>query len=163
MKQITMMLMLVLCALTPAWAAGGKEKEASLKYDLTCAGTGLEGTYLATVSVYVPKVPKNSDVLRKAAVHGVIFKGINAAKGCSAQRPLASNPNIEQEKADFFETFFKEGGGYLRYATIVEGSWTVAKTGKKEYRVTATVSLQKDQLRKYLEQEKVISGFSDMF
>ncbi len=162
-KQITFTIFWLLCYLAPSFSATHEDKNAMPKYDLSCAGTGVEGTYLATVSVYLPKVAKTDDVLRKATVHGVIFKGINGSQGCSAQRPLASDPSIEQEKADFFNDFFKDGGTYLKYVTVIEGSLHVTKTGKKEYRITATVSIQKDLLRNHLEQEKVITGFSDIF
>lgn len=134
------------------------------KYDLYCAGVGNEGTYLAIVSIYLPKANlKTDEILRKAAVHGVIFKGISGKQGCNTQRPLANNPTIEDDNVLFFNGFFKENGTYLQYAVLVDGSLSVTKISKKEYCITATVSIQKDQLRKYLEQEKIITGFSDMF
>lgn len=141
----------------------GNKTEIPLKYDITSAGVGAEGTFLIKVSVYQPKVIKADDILKKAAIHGVIFKGVSAGQGKQAQRPLASSLSIEKEKAEFFNEFFKENGTFLNYATLIEGSLEIVKSGKKEYKISAILSVQKDQLRKDLEKAKVITGFSDMF
>lgn len=161
-KFVSFTIFVLLCCLSSfitAKEGNGKNQ----KYDISCAGTGVEGTYLANVSIYTQKTAKANESLKKAAVHGIIFKGVNGRKGCSTQRPLATDPNVEQEKAEFFDDFFKADGTYLQYATIIDGSLLITKTGKKEYCITATISIQKDSLRKYLEQEKIITGFSDIF
>ncbi len=154
---------LILLFCMPSFVTAQKGNYRIPKYDLSLVGTGVEGSCLTTVSIYIPKATKVDEALKRAAVYGVIFKGINNEKGTDFHPPLANNPNIEQEKAKFFNEFFKAGGIYLQYTTIVDGSLLVTKIGKKEYRITAVVSIQKDLLRKYLEQEKVIIGFSDIF
>lgn len=133
-------------------------------YDIVCAGTGLEGTYLATVSVFLPKPDKNvDDNLRKAAVHGVLFKGMGASKDCSAQRPICEETDCEQKHQAFFGEFFGNSAAYNRYVSIVEGSLRVTKRGKKEYCISAVVSVNKDSLRKYLEEKGIIEGFKTIF
>lgn len=154
-------LALFFCA--PTWITAQKGSSAISKYDLLLAGTGVEGSCLATVSLYTSQVTKIDEVLKRAAIHGIIFKGINNEKGSTSHPPLANNPNVEQEKAEFFKEFFKTGGIYLQYATVIDGSLLVTKIRKKEYRITAVISIQKALLRKYLEEEKIITGFSDMF
>lgn len=133
-------------------------------YDILCAGTGIEGTYLAAVSVFLPKPDKGvDDNLRKVAVHGVLFKGMAASKDCSGQRPICEEVDCEQKHQAFFDDFFGSNATYNQYVSIVEGSLRVIKRGKKEYCISAVVSVNKDSLRKYLEEKDIIQGFKTIF
>ena len=133
------------------------------RYDLKAYGTGIESTYAAEIFVYLPKPNKNVDAsIRKAAIHGVLFKGLTAANGGGSQRPMVS-AQTEQQHTDFFSGFFSNEANYLRYVTITEGSHRVEKAEKKLYRIRAIVSIQKDELRKYLEEQHIVESFKDLF
>lgn len=133
------------------------------RYDLKAYGTGTEGAYSAEVFVYLPKPNKGVDEnIRKAAIHGVIFKGLTAGNGGVSQRPMA-DASAETEHTDFFTSFFNDASLLNRYVDIVEGSLRVEKVEKKLYRIRAIVSLKKDALRKYLEQNQIIESFKDLF
>lgn len=154
-------LLALLCFLLPFTVEAKKEKP--LKYDIECAGTGGDGTYLVKVTVYASK--RNGvtdDMLRKGAVHGVIFRGFKGTDGCISQKPLAKSPTVEQQKADFFKAFFAENGPFMTYALLVKGSVESARVAK-EYAVSAVVSVSKDLLRKDLEDAGVIRGLSGAF
>lgn len=134
------------------------------EYDIKCAGTGIEGTYLTEVSIYLPKPDKEiNNNLCKAAVHGVMFQGISPSSNCNGQRAIIPNPEIEKEHSEFFVTFFSTPKEYSRFANIVAGSLRVTKTEKKRYRITAVISIKKDALRKMLEQKNIIDNFEDLF
>lgn len=66
-------------------------------------------------------------------------------------------------KAEFFNEFFKENGSLFNYTTLIEESLVIVKSCQKEYKISAILSIRKDQLRKDLEKAKVITGFSDIF
>ena len=144
-----------------ALAVFAKPKPVSLRYDIECAGTGSQGSYLVKVWVYGNK-SISPDVIKQCAVHGVIFKGFAGRSGCTAQRPLAPNPGLEQEKADFFDAFFHIDKAYSKYVTEVDGSTERVKVGK-QYKLGAVVSVSKDLLRKDLEAAGVIRGLSGGF
>lgn len=132
-------------------------------YDLKSYGTGVEGTYSAEIFVYLSKPNKNVEKsLRMASIHGVIFKGLTAGKREHTQRPMAG-ASTEKEHADFFTSFFADESQYSRYVDIVDGSLRVEKAEKKLYRIRAIVSIQKDALRAYLEKEKIIESFNNLF
>jgi hypothetical protein len=136
----------------------------NLKYDIEAAGNGTEGTYLVKVWVYTNKPDKiTSDIVKKAAVHGVIFRGFAGKDRVPSQKPMAQSPALEQEKADFFQAFFENDKTFLRYADIIDGSTESIKVGKKEYKVGAIVSVSKDMLRKDLEEAGIIRGLSSGF
>ncbi len=133
------------------------------RYNIKSYGTGTEGTYLAEMIVFLPKPNKNVNVnLCKAAVHGVLFKGLTADNKGNAQRALVS-ASAETQYCDFFSNFFANEYLYSRYVSVVDGSLRVEKAEKKLYRIKAIVSIQKDALRKYLEEQHIIESFKDLF
>lgn len=137
------------------------------RYEIECAGIGTDGTYLVKVWSYSKKPAIAITQAKKNAVHGVIFKGFpGTAQGCSSQKPLVTNPNIENEKADFFQSFFEEGGKYMKFVAesgdgMVDASDRM-KVGK-EYKIGVIVSVSKDALRKDLEAAGIIRGLSSGF
>ena len=113
------------------------------------AGTGVQGTYLVKVSMTAqkPEYAKDED-LTKCAVHGVLFRGFQGDR--QHQRPMAGSATNEQQHADFYNGFFQQQ--YQSYASTESSSRMVTKAGK-EYKVSALVSVNKDQLRKDLTQQ----------
>jgi hypothetical protein len=134
------------------------------RYELECAGTGNEGTYVVKVSNYSKK-PKNAiNEAKRNAVHGVIFKGFGAGYNCQPQKPLAGSPGIEDQFKDYFESFFSDNGKYLKFVNASnDGTPDEITKVNKEYKITITVSVMKDLLRAELEQAGVIKGLSSGF
>lgn len=132
------------------------------EYQLQGAGTGNQGTYLVTVSVLGKKTQINDDVLARCAVHGVLFKGFVEPSMRKTIKPIAGNASKEGEHADYFEHFFEKDGAAANYVTFVNSSRKVVKSGK-QYKVSVTVSVSKDQLRKDLEDAGVIRGLNSAF
>lgn len=132
------------------------------RYDIVSNGIGNEGTFTAEVSVYLKKPDKNVEAeLRKAAVHGALFKGIEAGENGKTQRPIADE-SVAEKHSDFFEKFFNDGA-YANYVTLVDGTLRVEKFGKKLYRARSAVIIKKDALRDYLENNHIIESFNDLF
>jgi hypothetical protein len=150
---------MLLCALA---LAGYAKKPESIRYDIECAGNGVQGTYLVKVWVYGEPKKITADVMKKYAVHGVLFKGFAGKDGCVSQSPLVGNAAVEQEKAEFFTAFFNQNMEYIKYVTEVNGTAERVKVGK-EYKIGIVASVAKDQLRKDLETAGVIRALSDGF
>jgi sRNA-binding protein len=73
---------------------------------------------------------------------------------------------LEDEKADFFEPFFEEGGRYMKFVSeSSDGNVDAADRVKvgKEYKIGVVVSVHKDALRKDLEAAGIIRGLSSGF
>ena len=140
-----------------------KKKKEPIEYDIRCGGSGSQGYYLVEVSAYTDDSSQiGSSLVCRCAIHGVLFKGFTGTQGCTAQRPLAGNAYVEQQHPDFFTTFFQDGGGYATYASIVEGTIKTVKE-EKRYKVTALVSVAKEQLRQDLEKTGIIKGLGSGF
>ncbi|WP_271405800.1 hypothetical protein [Tenacibaculum soleae] len=138
------------------------------RYELDCMGTGKQGTYLIKVWSYSKKPRLAIEKAKRNAVHGVIFKGFAAGKqGCKSQKPLARNSNLENEKKSFFTDFFKDGGKYMKFVTASNDGAVAAgdrlKVSKKMYKIGIVISVNKDELRKELENAGIIKSLDAGF
>ena len=129
------------------------------KYDITGAGSGTEGTILVKVYIYGKNVA-DAD-LKRAAVHGVVFRDCEGNES-GARQPAMASPKVETENASFCKAFFAADGQCLHYASIIDGSYQRVKT-KKGYKVGAIVQVDKTALRKELETAGLIKALSDGF
>lgn len=156
---------LILLLIPFAVVNGGSAKSVAdeWRYDIECAGAGSEGTYLVKVWSYAKKATIPTEIAKRNAVHGVLFKGFSGAQGCVAQKALIRDAGVQHEKADFFATFFGGEGTYLKYASVTSSSPEVIKVSKKEYKIGYILSISKDQLRKDLEAAGIIKGLSSGF
>jgi hypothetical protein len=103
---------------------------------------------------------------KKNAVHGVIFKGFASKDRVSGQKPLAANAGIEQERKDYFEPFFANGGKYQQFVSLSNNGAIAPgdriKVGK-EYKIGVVVSVNVAELRKELERTGIIQKLGSIF
>ena len=148
--------MMLLFAFTIGIAAKGEKMP---QYDITGAGSGTEGMILVKVYVYAKSV-KDED-LKRAAVHGVVFRGCSG-NASGARQPAMAPPTAEADNAAFCEAFFAVDGQCQNYATIVAGSYDSVKT-QKGYKSGAILQIDKTALRKELEKAGVVRSLSSGF
>jgi len=164
---------LLFAAISPSTvsAQAGKKADKDTKiwrYEVQCVGVGNEGTKLIKVFSYSKKADVAIEQAKKNAVHAMIFQGFNgnSGSGCPSQKPLTSNPALEDEKKEFFDAFFADGGKYMKFVSV-SGDGQVAAEDRmkvgKEYKVGVVVSVMYDLLRKDLEDAGIIKGLSSGF
>jgi hypothetical protein len=143
-----------------------KKDTHNFRYEIECIGEGKQGTYSIKVFSYSKKPKVAIEAAKRNAVHGIIFKGISGGQ-CINKPALARNPNLEQEKADFFKAFFANGGKYSKFVVAsTDGAieaGDVTKVSKKEYKIGVNVSVNVALLRKDLEAAGIIKGLGSMF
>ena len=156
MKRLLILTILLLAFFMGAMAKGGDKM---LQYDITGAGSGTEGTILVKVYVYAKSV-KDED-LKRAAVHGVVFRGCTGNQG-GARQPAMASATAEADNATFCAKFFAVDGPCQNYATIVGGSYERVKT-HKGYKSGAILQIDKTSLRKELEKAGIVRTLSSGF
>lgn len=170
MKKLIHITAILLFGMTIAISAQARKKAdkdtQNWRYEIECAGVGSQGTYLIKSWSYSKKPNVALEQAKKNAVHGVVFKGFAGKQGVPGQKALASNPNIEQEKAEFFKDFFADNSKYMKYVNV-SGDGSVAagdrmKVGK-EYKVGVVVSVNVSALRTDLEQAGIIKSLGSGF
>ena len=149
------MIILLISFFVGAMAKGDKIPQ----YDITGAGSGTEGTILVKVYVYSKSV-KDED-LKRAAVHGVVFRGCSGNQS-GARQPAMASITAEADNASFCEAFFAADGPCQNYATIIAGSYDRVKT-QKGYKSGAILQIDKTALRKELEKAGVVRSLSSGF
>lgn len=129
------------------------------QYDITGAGSGTEGTILVKVYVYGKNISDQD--LKRAAVHGVVFRGCSGNES-GARQPAMAPPTAEVDNATFCNEFFASDGQCQTFATIVAGSYDRVKT-QKGYKCGAILQVNKTSLRKELEKAGVVRSLSSGF
>ena len=101
---------------------------------------------------------------RKDAIHAILYSGIAASSsGCSTQPPFLNNIEEREAFKGIAKSFFAKNGQwsvFTRNATIE----TILPThiGNKSWKVFQ-VSVSKNELRKDLEERKIIKSLSNGF
>ena len=93
-------------------------------YEVENAGVGADGVYALRVWSYyrTPDMPVTT--AEKNAVHAVIFKGVPAGNGATAQPPLKTD-GVTPSDSLFFENFFQND--YRAYvSSVASGSRQVS-------------------------------------
>lgn len=100
---------------------------------------------------------------RKDAVHCILFSGISSINGCSTQPPLLNNSE-EQEKFKATEkTFFAKNGAWSMFTRSSAVETTLpSNIGTNNWKVYQ-VSISKNELRKYLEDQNIIKALNNGF
>ena len=96
----------------------------------------------------------------KNAVHACIFKQIGYYPA------LVGTESIETEYKEFFKAFFADGGEYMRFVQLANNG-AIAPSDriklKQEFKVGVIVTVNRVDLRKYLEQKGIIQAMNSMF
>ncbi|AFR35090.1 hypothetical protein [Riemerella anatipestifer] len=137
--------------------------QVSYNYEMVCQGVGSQGSNLVKVYSYASTMEEATRQVKRDAVHGILFKGILGGNRCSFQPPIVSPAELESHK-EFFDNFFK--GDYERFVNLSSDGNIPAKdrlrVGSK-YKIGVTVSVNKNELRKYLENKGVIKKLGHLF
>lgn len=155
-------------ALVFAQARAKADKDTDqFRYEIECVNQGTSGTYQVKVWSYSKKPKVAVEQTKKNAIHGVLFKGYPGnSRKCTEQRPIVSDPDAEKQHPVFFREFMADGGDYMRFVSLsTDGAidaGDIMKVGR-EYKVGVVVNVSKDELRRYLEDKKIIRGLSTGF
>ena len=100
---------------------------------------------------------------QKDAIHSVLFSGISGIKGCSTQAPILKRAEEITEFGKIEKNFFSKNGNWMRYtrssATETTLPTNLAVNNWKVYQV----SVSKNELRKYMEEQKIIKSLNNGF
>lgn len=117
------------------------------------------GGVIVKISIVGKKADKvTQDMLGRAAVHGVLFRGYGAdgQAGVSNHPPMMGTPTAETQYSEFFKPFF-DNGTYSGYIQMLDDSRRVVKVGK-EYKVSCNVIVSEGVLRSDLTKAGLIKG-----
>lgn len=133
-------------------------------YSIRMAGQAANGGYYVKITTVLDKKQNKTamDYIKKMAVDGVMLRGVAAGSGYGSQRPLIQDPDVLQQKAEFFEAFNRENV-YSNFCMVEPSSVSVTQLPKHKYEVSALVTVDKERLLKYLTEHQIIKSFDSLW
>ncbi|MFD3393010.1 DUF6175 family protein [Aquirufa sp. OSTEICH-129V] len=157
----------ILISISTVFAQGQRKADKDTenwRYEIEAVGVGTQGTYQIKVWSYSKVAETAIEQSKKNAIHGVIFKGFAPIDRVPGQKALVLDSNVELEKGDYFESFFENGGRYMKFVSLVDngeiGPGDRIKIGK-EFKIGVVVSVNIEDLRKELEKDNIIKSLSN--
>jgi len=136
------------------------------QYNVETMGVGTDGTYLIRVTDYFRSNDESVylDGLKKDAVHCVIYQGIPAGNG-SMKQPALMNTDTRVEGNEQALNEFFEQKLYLNFInSVVNSSKKITKMkDSKDYKISVVISVEKEELRKYLIDNNIIKPLDFLF
>lgn len=164
MKKVISLSLFAVLVLVTSVLVSCAPKLAEFDYEMHCLGVGAQGTNLVKVYSYGKNQMDAIENAKLNAIHGILFKGIAGGSGCYQQPPMVK---VSEKAAhqEFFDKFFRS----KRYLQFVNLSSDGSVNGEDRYRVGnrykigVAVSIEKDALRKYLEDQGIIKSLGRFF
>lgn len=136
------------------------------KPELEAMPTGVQGTYLVKVWSYSKDPMIDISEVKRNALNGILFEGFEGKPGIPGQVALVQDPNVKIDKAEFFRSFFADGGDYSKFVEPVNNGAIAAEDRMrvgKIYKVGVVCSVRSAELRKHLEESGVIRSLDAGF
>jgi hypothetical protein len=100
---------------------------------------------------------------RKDAIHAILYSGNSGSNGCTTQPPILNKSEEQENFKSIEKSFFAKKG---KWSMFTRSSATETKLpanlGIKNWKVYQ-VSISKNELRKYLEEQKIIKSLNNGF
>lgn len=104
-----------------------------------------------------------SNKAKKDALHAILFSGISGGNGCSTQPPILNKSEEQENFKKIEKRFFAKKGKWILFTRSSATESTLpTNLGVKNWKVYQ-VSISKNELRKYLEEQKIIKSLTNGF
>lgn len=166
MKKLLLYLSLVLMMFLASCSSSKKMSTTVKEYNVETMGVGVDGTYLIRVTDYFRTTDERVylDGLKKDAVHNVIYSGIPAGNGSIRQPALLNKDTRIEGSEEALNNFFEQKLYNNFINSVVNSSKNIVKIqGSKDYKISVTLSVNKDELRKYLIDNNIIKSLDYLF
>ena len=132
-------------------------------YQTECLSLDIDG-YITFKIWDTKKAAKYSfDQARKDAIHAILYSGISGGNGCATQPPILSKIQEQENFKSIEKSFFAKRGKWSMYTRSSATETTLpANLGIKNWKVYQ-ISVSKNELRKYLEEQKIIKSLNNGF
>ena len=132
-------------------------------YQTECVTLETDG--YVTIKIWNTKTGASykAEQARKDAVHAILYAGISGGNGCSTQPPILNKSEEQDNFKKIEKSFFsKKGKWYMFTRSSATISTLPANLGIQNWKVYQ-VSISKNELRKFLEEQKIIKSLTNGF
>ena len=100
---------------------------------------------------------------RKDAIRAILYSGISNGNGCSTQPPILNKAEEKENFKSIEKSFFSPDGEWSMFTRSSSIETTLPSSlGRRNWKVYQ-VSVSKNELRKYLEEQKIIKSLTNGF
>ena len=132
-------------------------------YQTECVSLDTEGYITIKIWDTQKGAKYSTEDARKDAIRAVFYDGIAGTNGCQSQLPVLGKITEQDNFRAFEKTFFgKKGKWSIFTRSSAPESTLPALLGEKNWKVYQ-VSVAKANLRKYLEEQKIITSLNNGF
>lgn len=104
-----------------------------------------------------------SEEARKDAIHAILYSGVSGGTGCTTQPPILNKSEEQENFKPIEKSFFAKKGKWSMFTRSSATETTLpANIGIKNWKVYQ-VTISKNELRKYLEDQKIIKSLTNGF
>ncbi len=138
---------------------------AAPKYSYQTECVSLETDGYLTIKIWdTNKASKyKPEQARKDAIHALLYSGVSGSNACTTQPPILSKTEEQENFKNIEKSFFAKNGKWAMYTRSSAPESTLpANLGTKNWKVYQ-VSVSKNELRKYLEDQKIIKSLNSGF
>jgi len=100
---------------------------------------------------------------RKDAVHALLYSGISGNGNCSSNTPILNKIEEQDNFKKIENNFFSKKGKWISFTRSSTIETTLPKSLSSNNWKVYEVSVSKNELRKYLEQENIIKSLNNGF
>ena len=103
------------------------------------------------------------DEARKDAIRSFLFSGVSSNSTCSSQSPILNNTEEQDKFTEIEKSFFSKNGKWSMFTRSSATETTLPKNlGVNNWKVYQ-ISISKNELRKFLEEQKIIKSLNTGF
>ena len=103
----------------------------------------------------------NPEQAQKDAIHSTLYSGVAGSNGCTTQPPILNKLEEQQNFKKIEKNFFSNKGKWTMFSRSSATETTLpVNLGNKNWKVYQ-VSVSKNELRKYLEEQKIIKPLNE--
>jgi hypothetical protein len=105
----------------------------------------------------------NPEQARKDAIHAILFSGISGSNACSTQPPILNKTEEQENFKKIKKNFFAKKGKWSMYTRSSATETTLpANLGVENWKVYQ-VSISRNELLKFLEEQNIIKSLNNGF
>ena len=132
-------------------------------YQTECVSLDSEGYVIIKIWDTKKGAKYKPEQARKDAIHAILYAGISSGNGCTTQPPILNNAEEQENFKSIEKSFFANKGKWTLFtrSSSIETTLPI-NIGNKNWKVYQ-VSVAKNELRKYLEEQKIIKSLNKGF
>lgn len=132
-------------------------------YQMECKSQSNEG--YVTIKIWDLKRGSKYKLIQaqKDAIHGILFAGLSGGSLCGKQPPILKNTEDQQNFGRLEKQFFSQNGKWSNFVRSSELNQVVLEKVNGCNIKSYVISVSKNELQKYLEEQNIISKLNNGF